>query len=52
MGLLKYEERHDFTTAARYLQPALGPDGDLVQRAKEFEALNIKFQSNIRLVEQ
>ena len=50
MGLLLYEGRQDFATAARYLQPTSGRDTDLVQRAKELKALHSRFQSNIGLL--
>ena len=50
MGLLLYEGRQDFATAARYLQPIPGKDTELVQRAKELKALHSKFQSNIGLL--
>jgi MscS family membrane protein len=50
MGFLKYEEADDFETAARYLQPA--PDGntDLVQRAREMQALRARFNGEIGLL--
>jgi MscS family membrane protein len=50
MGLLKFGERQDFATAARYLQPTPGQDTDLVQRAKELQALHAKFKSNVGLL--
>ena len=50
MGLLKYGERQDFTTAARYLQPVPDKGTDLVQRAKEFQALQTRFKSNVSLL--
>ncbi len=50
MGLLKYGAQQDFVTAARYLQPAPGQDTDLVQRAKELQALYPKLNSNIALL--
>src|SRR4051794_32887801 len=50
MGLLKYGGRQDFATAARYLQPTPGQDTDLVQRAKEFQALHTRLKSNVGLV--
>ena len=50
MGLLKYGAQQDFATAARYLQPPPGQDTDLVQRAKELQALYSKFHSNIALL--
>jgi MscS family membrane protein len=50
IGLLKYGERQDFATAVRYLQ--LDPDQgtDLVQLAKEFQALHTRFKGNIDLL--
>jgi MscS family membrane protein len=50
MGLLKYGERQDFATAARYFQ--LDPDQgtDFVQLAKELQALRLRFKSNIGLL--
>lgn len=50
MGLLKYGTQQDFATAARYLQPTPGQDTDLVQRAKELQALYSRFKSNIALL--
>ncbi len=50
MGLLKYGAQQDFATAARYLQPTPGQHTDLVQRAKELQALYSKFYSNIALL--
>src|SRR5271170_549826 len=50
IGFLRYEERQDFTTAARYLQPAPGQDTNLVQRAKELQALHSRFTGNIGLL--
>ena len=49
-GLLKYSERQDFATAARYLQPTPGQDTDLVQLAKEFQALHTRFKGDIALL--
>jgi len=50
MGLAKCGERHDFTTAARYLQldPAQGTDQ--LQLAKELQVLHTKFKGNIDLL--
>jgi MscS family membrane protein len=50
IGLLQYGERQDFATAARYLQ--LDPDQgiDLVQLAKELQALHTRFKGNIDLL--
>jgi hypothetical protein len=50
MGLLKYAERQDFANAARYLQPTSGQDTNLVQRAKELQALHSKFRGDIGLL--
>ena len=50
MGLLKYGAQQDFATAARYLQPPPGQATDLVQRAKELQALYSKLHSNIALL--
>ena len=50
MGLLKYGERQDFATAARYLQPPPGQEANLAQRAKEFQALHARFKGNIALL--
>src|SRR5271165_3646404 len=50
MGLLKYSERQDFTNAARYLQPTPGQDTNLVQRAKELQALHSRFKGDIALL--
>src|SRR5450755_2619810 len=44
MGVLKYAERHDFATGARYLQPPSGQDMNMVQLAKEFQALHSRFK--------
>jgi MscS family membrane protein len=50
MGLLKYGERRDFATAARYLQLTPGQGTDLVQLAKKLQALRSRFKSNIGLL--
>jgi MscS family membrane protein len=50
MGFLKYGERGDLGTAARYLQPTSGQNTDLVQLAKELRALRSKFKGNIDLL--
>ena len=50
MGLLKYGALQDFATAARYLQPPPGQATDLVQRAKELQALYPQIHSNIALL--
>jgi len=50
MGLLKCTEHEDFATAARYLQQSPGKETDLVQVAKELEALHSKFTGDIGLL--
>ena len=50
MGLLKYAERQDFANAARYLQPTPGQDTNLVQLAKELQALHSRFRGDIALL--
>ena len=50
MGALKYAERLDFATVARYLQPPSGQDTNLVQVAKEFQALHSRFKGNVDLL--
>lgn len=50
LGLLKYEDRHDFATAARYLQPSPGQKANLPQRAEELLALHPRFKGNIALL--
>lgn len=50
MSLLKYGERQDFTTGARFLQPVPGQNIDLVQLAREIRALRHKFKGNIDLL--
>jgi MscS family membrane protein len=50
MGLLRYAEHRDFATAAHYLQPTPAQDTDLVQRARELQALHAKFKGNIDLL--
>src|SRR5271165_7608835 len=47
MGLLKYAERQDFATAARYLQLTPGQDTNVSQLAKEFLALHSRFKGNV-----
>ena len=49
-GLLKYSAREDFETAARYLQMPPGQNPDLVQLAKEFQALHTRFKGDIALL--
>ena len=50
MGFLKYEQRGDYATAALYLQPPPDQNEDLVQRAKELQALRGKFNGSIGLL--
>ena len=50
MGALKYVERQDFATAARYLQPPPGQNKNLVQVAKEFQALHSRFKGDVDLL--
>jgi MscS family membrane protein len=50
MGLAKYGERHDFATAARYLQLDPGQATDLVLLAKELQALRTRFKGNIDML--
>jgi MscS family membrane protein len=50
MGFLTYAQREDYTTAARYLQPMPGGNSDLTQRAKELQALQQLFKSNVGLL--
>jgi len=50
IGLLKYSERQDFTTGARYLQPLPGQNTNLVQLAKELQALHSRFKGDIDLL--
>ena len=50
MGLLKYETKQDFATAAQYLQPTRGRDTNLVQRAKELQELLSRFQGTVALL--
>ena len=50
MSLLKYAERQDFATASRFLQPVPGQDIDLVQRAREIQALRSKFKGDVDLL--
>ena len=50
MGLLKYAERRDFATAARYLQLPPGQDTNVSQLAKEFLALHSRFKGNVDLL--
>jgi MscS family membrane protein len=50
IGLLKCTEREDYENAARYLQATPQGHADLVQRAKEFRALQREFKSNVNLL--
>ncbi len=50
MGFLRYVDRQDFATAARYLQQPPGHDIDLVQLITETEALHPMFSGNIALL--
>jgi MscS family membrane protein len=50
MSLLKYAERQDFATASLFLQPIPGQDIDLVQRAREIQALHRSFNGDIDLL--
>jgi MscS family membrane protein len=50
MGFLKYDQRGDYATAARYLQPMSGRDTNLAQGAKELQALQNWFKGNFALL--
>ncbi len=50
MGFMKYDQRGDYTTAARYLQPIPGRNTDLAQRAKEMQELHRWFKGNFALL--
>jgi len=50
MSLLKYGERQDFATAARFLQPVPGQNIDFVQRAREIQALHRWFNGDVDLL--
>src|SRR5271157_4038511 len=50
MGLLKYSERQDFATAARYLQLPPGQDTNLAELAKKFLTLHSRFKGNVDLL--
>src|ERR1700678_1088957 len=50
MSLLKYGERQDLATAARFLQPVPGQDIDLVERAREIQALHRWFKGDVDLL--
>ena len=47
MGFLKYSERQDFANAARYLQPRQGQGTNLVQWAKELQALHSRYRGDL-----
>jgi len=47
INLLKYEEREDFGTASRFLEPTPDPGTNLVERAKELHALGRRFRGSI-----
>ena len=50
MGFLKYMQREDFATAARYVQPPPGQNADLVQLVSEFQQLHRWFKGNVALL--
>jgi len=50
MGLLKYEEREDFATAARYLQAPPGETVNLVQLARQARGLRRWFKGDVALL--
>lgn len=50
MGLLKYEAREDFATAARYLQPPPGMETEMVQVAREIQTLRRFYKGDIALL--
>lgn len=50
MGFLKYEQREDYGTAARYLQSTPGQSTNLAQRAKELQAMYSRFRGHIDLL--
>jgi MscS family membrane protein len=50
MGILKYEELGDFENVARYLQPPLEQNVDLVDLARQARALRHTFNGNIALL--
>ncbi len=49
-GLLKYAERQDFATAARYLQLPPGQEANVAELAKEFQALHSRFKGDLALL--
>jgi len=50
MGLLKYEARGDFATAARYLQPPVGPKTNLTQLVQQAQALRHAYKGDVILL--
>jgi MscS family membrane protein len=50
MGLLKYEARGDFATAARYFEQPSGQNIDLTEVARESQALRHRFKRDIALL--
>jgi MscS family membrane protein len=50
MGLLKYGERRDYATAARYMQLDPSHGMDTVQLAKQIQALRTKFKDNLDIL--
>src|SRR5271165_3835643 len=50
MGLVKYSERQDFATAARYLQLPPGQDTNVSELAREFQALRHRFKGDVDLL--
>src|SRR5271157_4992100 len=49
-GFLKYAARQDFATAARYLQLPPGQEENVVQLAREFQALHTRFKGDLALL--
>ena len=50
LGFLKYEQREDYETAARYLQPTPGRNSNLVERARELQKVYRRFRGSIGLL--
>src|SRR5208337_2790256 len=46
----KYAERQDFATVARYLQPPPGQNSNLVELAREVQALLSSFKGDVDLL--
>lgn len=46
-GLLRCNEREDAACAARYLQPPLDQQVDMMETAREFQALHARYKGNI-----